>query len=219
MDFLKKDYILFDLDGTVVDTGKGIKNGIRFALDHFGFPIKEGDSLDCFIGPPLSASIADYCGISPDETADIISVYREYYSKTGIYECEVYPGIKDLFSLLKENGKVILIATSKPEQFAETVLRTVGLWDFIDALGGATMDGTREKKADIIEYVLEKIGGVDKSLAVLVGDRHYDIDGAIACSVSSVGVLWGYGSKEEFEKAGADMIVADPEELGKLLVN
>ena len=218
MDLKKKTVIFFDLDGTVVDTGLGIKNGVRYAASKFGVTFEESDSLDRFIGPPLSWSFSKYFGLGEKETAEAIATYREYYASTGLYECEVYPGIRELFRDLKSAGKTVCIATSKPERFASILLDRFSLSEYVDCLGGATFDGTREKKADIINYVLDKIGVRDRSVAVLVGDRHFDVDGAKACSMDSVGVLYGYGDREEFVEAGADAISETVEDLRRLLI-
>ena len=218
MDFKSKSVIFFDLDGTVVDTGPGIKNGVRYAAAKYGVTFEEGDTLDRFIGPPLTSSFSENFHLSEKETAEAIATYREYYASVGLYECDLYPGIRELFRDLKGSGKTVCIATSKPERFASIILDRFSLSEFVSCLGGATFDGTREKKADIIDYVFDKIGVAERSVSVLVGDRHYDVDGAKACSMDSIGVLYGYGDREEFEKAGADAIVETVEELRALLI-
>ena len=218
MDFKNKKILLFDLDGTVVDTGPGIKNGVRYTLSKLNVPIQEGDTLDRFIGPPMHMSFPAFYGFSEELSLEAIRIYREYYSEEGLFECDVYPGIKELFVDLKKGGKTICIATSKPERFAKLILDKFSLSEYIDVMGGATMDGTRENKSDIINYVFEMIPGADRGNAVLIGDRHFDIDGAKACSVSSVGVLYGYGDREEFLLAGADAVVGTVDDLRSLLL-
>ena len=218
MEIKDKKFILFDFDGTIVDTGPGIKNGVRYALGELGIPIRESDTLDGFIGPPMTRSYPDNYGLDAEATKEAIRIFREYYAEKGQFECSMYSGIDSLLSDLRKSGKVICVATSKPEKFAQKILDRFSLLRYLDVLVGATLDGSREKKADVLNCVFERLGWPDREEAVLIGDRHYDVDGAKACSISSVGVLYGYGSREEFELAGADVIVETVDDLRRLLL-
>lgn len=218
MVFSDKKYIFFDLDGTIIDTGPGIKNGVRYALSQFGVPVKKGDTLDCFLGPPMSQSFPENYGFDAERTKDAIKIFREYYAEKGQFECAPYPGIESLFSDLKSEGKTLCVATSKPETFAIKIVDRFSLMKYIDVFVGATLDGSREKKSDVLNCVFKELSEPSRDEAVLIGDRHYDIDGAKACSMSSVGVLYGYGTREEFELAGADAIVESVDQLKTLLL-
>ena len=218
MDYKNKKYVIFDLDGTVIDTGPGIKNGVRYALSQFGVPVREGDTLDGFIGPPMSQSFPNNYGFDVEKTKEAIEVFREYYAEKGQFECAPYDGIPALFSDLRSAGKILCIATSKPEKFAKLIVDRFSLLQYIDVFVGATLDGSREKKSDVLNCVFEELKEPNRDEAVLIGDRHYDVDGAKACGISSVGVLYGYGSREEFEIAGADVIVETVDDLRRLLL-
>lgn len=219
MNFKNKEYVFFDLDGTTVDTGPGIKNGVRYALSQFGVPVRDGDTLDGFIGPPMSQSFPNNYGFDAKKTKEAIQIFRKYYAEKGVLECEIYPGIDDLFRDIKKAGKKLCVATSKPEKFAKQILEMFSLLRYLDVFVGATLDGSREKKSDVLNCVFEMLGNPDRDKAVLVGDRHYDVDGAKACGISSIGVLYGYGSREEFELAGADAVVETVDGIRNLLLD
>ena len=191
---------LFDLDGTLTDPGVGIKNSIRYALEKFGLPIPEDRVLDNFIGPPLLDSFAKYCGASPDEAQTLLKLYREYFSVKGLFENEVYDGVRETLAALKKGGATLCLATSKPELYAKQIVEHFGIAQYLDFVGGSTMDETRTKKSDVINYVLENTG-IRAGEAVMVGDRKYDVEGGRACGLDTVGVTFGYGSPEELADA------------------
>lgn len=209
-------YCLLDLDGTLTDPGLGITNSVMYALKKFGIEVADRSELYSFIGPPLADSFKKYYGFSDDDADRAVSYYREYFRDTGIFENAVYPGIPEALKTLKENGTVVALATSKPYEFAVRILEHFGLIQYFDYFGAATMDGRISRKSDVIAHLLTELGDVDKSETLMVGDRNQDIDGAKANGLQSVGVLWGYGSREELESAGAEYILAGPEELPKL---
>lgn len=210
------EYILFDLDGTLTDSAPGILNSVRYALEKLGQePLPEA-VLRKFLGPPLVNTFSEYAHLDSDMTEEAIRLYRVNFKKTGMFENSPYEGVAELLKGLKESGKKAIVATSKPEEFAKTILDHFGLSEYFEQICGATMDLTRNKKADVIAYALEKIG-VKENNAVMVGDRDADILGAKANGLLSIGVLYGYGSKEELENAGADYTVKTPHELLKLL--
>lgn len=201
---------LFDLDGTLTDPGLGIKNSIRYALQHFGCPPLEEEVLNRFIGPPLLDSFQRYCGVSEEDAKELIRLYREYFSDKGLFENTVYPNVPETLERLRASGASLFLATSKPEPFARRILEHFALSDFFAFVGGSTLEGARTDKAEVIAYVLAETG-IDPRASVMVGDRSYDILGGKACGLDTVGVLFGYGKPEEF--AHATYQIQAPEEL------
>lgn len=206
-------YLLFDLDGTLTDPGIGITNSVMYSLRKFGIREEDRTSLYKFIGPPLQDSFETYYGFSSEESELAIQYYREYFREQGLYENEVYDGIQDLLAQLKKRGRSLIVATSKPEVFAVEILRHFGLYDYFDFVAGATMDGSRNKKADVIKYALESCSITDKSSAVMIGDRKHDIMGAKENGLDSIGVLFGYGDFDELAKAGATHLAKRPQDI------
>ena len=211
------DIILFDLDGTLTDPGIGITNSVAHALAHWNIEVKDRAELYKFIGPPLSDSFMRYYGFSEEDAIHAIAVYREYFSVKGLYENEVYPGIPELLSALKAAGKTVVLATSKPEGFAVEILRHFGLYDYFDIIAGASMDESRNKKADVIAYAISQMKNPDLSRMIMIGDREHDILGAKQIGIDSIGVLYGYGDRDEHEKAGATYIAEKVEDILPLL--
>ena len=210
------DYFLFDLDGTLTDPGLGITNSVAYALGKYGITVEDRRELYPFIGPPLRQSFSEFYGFDEEKTKEEVAFYREYFSEKGLFENEVYEGIPEVLSQLKQAGKKLLVATSKPEEFTNRILEHFGLAEYFDFVAGATMDETRNEKADIIAYALEQIADADKSKIVMVGDRKFDILGARENGIDSIGVLYGYGLRTELEEAQATHIVEKPEELLRL---
>lgn len=198
--------VLFDLDGTLTDPGLGITNSAAHALRYWGIHVEDRAALYKFIGPPLQDSFQNFYGFSKDDSKLAIERFREYFREKGIFENELYDGIDLLLKTLKDNGKTIILATSKPEEFAKTILSHFHLDTYFDFVAGASMDETRCRKADVINYALENYGIKDFSDAVMIGDREHDILGAKQVGMDSIGVLYGYGSREELEHAGATYI-------------
>ncbi len=211
------DVVLFDLDGTIIDSGKGVLNAVKYALKHYGDPIPSMEELRRFMGPPLKESFMDVCGYPEQKAIEAISVYREYYREIGIHENDVYEGMAELIADLKADGRCVIVATSKPEEFAKIILTELGIAEHFTYIAGADMAETRAEKEQVLEYALEVNGVTDPSKVVMVGDRKFDINGAHAFGLDSVGVLFGYGSREEFEAARATYIVETADELRELL--
>ena len=203
---LKYDVILVDLDGTLTDPGLGITNSVAHALEKRNIKVSDRTSLYKFIGPPLQDSFEQFYGFSQDECMAAIEDYREYFSDKGIFENELYDGIEDLLQSLKAAGKKVVLATSKPEEFAIKILKYFKIDSYFDFIAGATMDGTRSRKVDVIRYALEQLEITDLSTTVMIGDRKYDILGAVDAGIDSIGVLYGYGNYQELEAAGATYI-------------
>ena len=211
------DIILFDLDGTLTDPGIGITNSVAHALAHWNIEVTDRSELYKFIGPPLSDSFMRYYGFSEEDAIRAIAVYREYFSVKGLYENEVYPGIPELLQTLKAQGKTVVLATSKPEKFAVEILRHFGLYDYFDIIAGASMDESRNKKADVIAYALSQMKDPDISKLIMIGDREHDVLGAKQFGIDSIGVLYGYGDRAEHEAAGATYIAEKVEDILPLL--
>ena len=214
----KYKYILFDLDGTITDSALGITNSVKYALNKLNAPIPPYETLCKFIGPPLLDGFRDICGFDAEKAQEAVKLYREYYETTGLYENAVYDGIPEFLRALKEKGKTVILATSKPEKFARLILEHFNLIQYFDCAAGATIDETLNKKDAVIAYALKECNITDKSLAVMVGDRHHDIFGAKQNGISCVGVLYGFGSLEELTAAGADYIAENIDVLYKILL-
>ena len=205
--------ILFDLDGTLTDSGPGITNSVAYALKKWNIEEKDINVLRKFVGPPLDASFAKYYGFSKEKCVQAIQYYREYYLTKGIYENQVYDGMEELLKWLRDTGRRAIVATSKPEPSAIHVLEYFHMDSYFDIIAGATMDGSRVEKSDVIRYALDRAGIRDLSGVVMVGDRENDIQGAKVNGLDSIGVLYGYGSREELEAAGAMQIAETVEDL------
>ena len=215
---MKFKYILFDLDGTLTDPAIGITNAVMHALKKYGITVSDRKELYQFIGPPLWDSFEKYCGFSKEEANTAVEYYREHYRDIGLFENQVYHGCEDLLKKLKDNGQILIVATSKPEVFAKQILEHFDLARYFKFIAGSTLDGSRVKKGDVIKYALESCGIIDGSQAIMIGDREYDIIGAKEAGISSMGVLYGYGSRDELEEAGADFIVSTVEDIGEVVL-
>lgn len=209
------NYLLFDLDGTLTDSAVGITNSVRYALRKFGIEADDMSLLKRFIGPPLRESFENFYAFSSEQSELAVRHYREYFREYGIYENEVYDGVYELLKQLREKGRMLILATSKPEPFAIKILRHFDLYKYFSYVSGATMDEQRNKKEDIIRYVLENCNISEKTSAIMIGDREHDIIGAKKNGIDSLGVLYGYGSYNELKNAGASYIVESPTDILK----
>ncbi len=215
----KYDYVIFDFDGTVVDTGEGILKSLQYSFKEMGREIPDLDDLKKFIGPPIHYSYTTYYGVSEEEVGMYIKKYRERYRAKGIYECALYKGFPKVLDTLHEKGVKIGIASSKPESLIYDVADFLGVTKKFDAIVGVQLDDSNHSsKTGLVLDSMKKLGAEDKSKVLMVGDRCYDIDGAAGAEVDSCGVLWGYGSKEEFEEHNATNIVSDTDELLNLVL-
>ncbi len=212
------ELILFDLDGTLTDPGEGITNSVAYALNKFDIQVKDKTSLNKFIGPPLIDSFMNFYGFSFERAKQAVAYYREYFTVKGIFENLVYDGIEDMLNVLKSSGKRLCVATSKPEPFAKIILEHFNLAHYFEYIAGATLDETRTKKNEVIEYALEQCGFTGREKAVMVGDREHDVIGAQKCSLDCIGVLFGYGSREELEVAGAKYIAETVGDISSFIV-
>ena len=212
-------YFLFDLDGTLTDPKEGITRCIQYALTKFGIDEPDLDSLTKFIGPPLGPSFSKYYGLSAQQAEDAVRYFRERYKPIGIFENAVYVGVPAMLKDLKDHGRIVALATAKPQVFAEQILDHFGIREYFDCIVGSEMDGRRTDKGAVIETVLTQLQVEDRSQAIMVGDRHHDVDGAAACGIDCVGLYEGYAEPGELEQAGAKYIVEDIFELHQLLLH
>ena len=211
---MAKKAIFFDLDGTLTDSGEGIINCAILALEHFGLPIPTRQEMRVFVGPPLDQTFIKH-GVPADKTDEAIRVYRSRYTTIGLFENFPYPGIPEMLETLKNQGHRLFVATSKPEAMSVQILEHFGLAHYFDLICGATMDGTRSHKADVIAYLLSQVDRIDDT--IMVGDTAYDVIGAKAHGIPTIGVAWGYGLVEDMKNAGATTIAETPAQLIKLL--
>ena len=206
--------ILFDLDGTLTDSGEGIINCATLALQHFGLPIPSRETMRVFVGPPLHKTLVEF-GVPEDKTEEAIAIFRSRYTTVGILENTPYPGVAKMLETLHRQGHQLLVATSKPEEMANRVLDRFGLSQYFSVICGATLDSSRVSKEDVIAYLLSLC--TPEKPPVMVGDTHYDVEGAAAHGIPTIGVAWGYGKAEDMEKAGAIAIAHTMDELINLL--
>ncbi len=206
-------YILFDLDGTIIDSEPGIFNSIKYALNSMGTDVDQESSLRAFIGPPIKESFVNVLGFTEEKAEEAIAKYREYYSKKGIFECSLYDGMAELIKKLQNKDYKIILATSKPEVFAKQILEHFDLVQHFSLVSGCGLDGTRSSKSEVIESALISMKVNNLSEAVIIGDRKYDIIGAKETGIKSIGVLYGYGNLQELREAGADYIAENVKDL------
>lgn len=209
--------ILFDLDGTITDSGVGITNSVAYALKKFDIPTENHSELQKFIGPPLTDSFQKFYQFSPEDSIKAVDYYREYYAEKGIYENHVFDGIQELLHQLKEKDKNLIVATSKPEYYAKIIIKHFQLDTYFSLVAGSHMDGTRVKKTEIIQHIMQTLNILNPKDAVMIGDREFDIIGAQQNQMKSIGVLYGFGNRKELEQAGADYIVENVQGLRNIL--
>lgn len=206
--------VIFDLDGTLTDSGEGITKCVQLALEHFGIPVESLDHLRYFVGPPLRDSFVK-AGVPEDKVEEAIAVYRSRYTNVGLFENTPYSGIRELLEKLTDLGYRLFVATSKPEEMAVRVLQKFDLYRYFEKVCGATLDKSRDSKSAVIAHLLTATGKADH--AIMVGDTAFDVIGAAEHNISTIGVSWGYGIVEEMKEAGAIAIAHTPEELLFLL--
>ncbi|MBQ5310818.1 MAG: HAD hydrolase-like protein [Oscillospiraceae bacterium] len=209
------DMILFDLDGTLTDSGPGIMNCFRYAFEKMGHEVP--DHLERFIGPPLEYSFSGLCGMTEEEAVRAVAFFRERYFDKGVYENIVYDGVTQMLDRLSAAGCTLAVSTSKAEHGAHLVLDHFGLTRYFAAVCGSDPDCGRNTKTEVIEHTIGLLGSPDKQRVLMIGDRDYDITGAHGAGVSCMGALWGYGSRTELEGAGADMIALSPQDAADMI--
>ena len=209
-------YLFFDLDGTLTDSAEGIINCMKYALTAMGRNIP--DDMNRFLGPPLYESFDKFCGMNEEEVLEAVRIFRERYSTVGLFENRVYDGIPEMLERLRLGGKQLYVATSKPEVYAKRILDKFGLSHYFHVIGGADINGTRNNKWEVIEYVLENAGITYRNGVLMIGDRRQDVLGAHKTGLKCLGTLWGYGPIEELTEAGADFIAHTPQEAADMLL-
>ena len=205
--------VLFDLDGTLTDSAEGIINSVRLVMNHFNIPIPGMDVLRTFVGPPLHDMFVRH-GVPKDKVDEAIRIFRERYTTIGKFENTPYPGIHELLEALKSRGYSLYVATSKPENQAVEILQHFELAKYFDSICGASLDRSRITKEEVLKHLLANTPSNDP---VMVGDTVYDVGGAAALGIPTIGVSWGYGSVEDMQNAGAIAIVHSMTELLSLL--
>ena len=211
-----KKTILFDLDGTLTDSGEGIINCVIYALEKFGLPIPPRENLRYFVGPPLHESFVKQ-GVPAERAEEAVAAYRERYVPTGMFENTPYPGVRELLEKLKAEGHTLYVASSKPEWMCVDILKHFDLAGYFEQICGATMDTSRTNKEAVIEYLIQENGRADNM--IMVGDTKFDVLGAKVHGIPCIGVSWGYGSAAEMQAAGAISVADTMEELLELLTH
>lgn len=210
------DTLLFDLDGTLTDSTEGILKCLINAVEKMGFEVPEDTNK--FLGPPIRQSFAEFIGMNEEQIDEAVRIFRERYSTVGLFENRVYEGIPEMLERLKNGGKRLMVATSKPEVYAVRILERFGIAPYFEIVGGAELDGSRDYKHEVIEYVLAKADITDRSRVLMIGDRRQDVLGAHKTGLKCMGILWGYGSAEELDEAGADFIADTPKNTADMLI-
>lgn len=230
-------YLLFDLDGTLTDPKEGITTSVQYALKAFGIDEPDLDKLEPFIGPPLRESFMKFYDLNEKEAEEAVEKYREWFAPKGIFQNKLYAGIKELLSELKERGKILAVASSKPQVFVEKVLRHFAIYEYFDVIVGSELDGTRDSKEEVVEEALRRLAAAggrkpvpeakeesiklseeERRQTAMIGDRKFDVYGGKKHGLTTVGVTFGYAQEGELEEAGADYIVDTVEELRRLCI-
>lgn len=206
--------ILFDLDGTLTDSAEGILNCVAPALEHFGLPVYDRETMIVFVGPPLFETFPKF-GVPADGVQTAIDIFRARYTTVGKFENTPFPGIREMLATLRAQGHTLYIATSKPEQQAREILEHFDLAQYFDIIAGAATDKSRATKEEVIAYLKEQSGPIGQ--AIMVGDTIFDVKGAVAHDIPAIGVSWGYGKVEDMIEAGASAIATSPEHLVELI--
>lgn len=215
---MKYDYLLFDMDGMLVDTREGILKCAAHALSAFGIEVEDLSSLTKFVGPPLSYSFTEFYGLSPEDAKKAVAIYRERYSKKGQYECYVFDGVPEMLQALLKKGYRLCIATSKLESYAKAMLDRLGIGCYFEQVIGATPDESISTKDEVIEASLVRMGITDRQRALMIGDRKHDVLGAKKCGLDSFGVYMGCAEESEHEAAGATYIANSIQSLQDALL-
>lgn len=214
----KYDVIIFDLDGTLSNSKEGITKSVQYALEKQGIKEPDLNKLRHFIGPPLKDELIKTYGMAEETAVQCVADYRERYTPIGLYETEIYPNTEQMLQKIKNAGKYIAMATSKPQEMAEEVLRYLNLDTYFDCVMGAELQGPRQSKQAVLEALFEKLPLKDKSKYIMIGDTCFDVDGAAAVGVETIGVSFGFGNIEEMKSHGAIAVVDSMIELAELLV-
>lgn len=206
--------VLFDLDGTLTDSGEGIINCAVFAMERLGIPVPPREELGVFVGPPLWDTFRQF-GVPADRVDEAVEIFRSRYVPIGKFENTPYPGIREVLEVLRAQGRKLYVATSKPEVTAREILEHFDLSRYFTEICGASVDKTRSSKEDVIAYLLSL--DACKEHSVMVGDTAFDVIGAAAHGIPTIGAAWGYGKTEDMVSAGAAAIAQTPEDLLRII--
>lgn len=218
---MRYQYLLFDLDGTITDPKVGITTCVQYALEHFGIHEPDNDKLEPFIGPPLQDSFEQFYHMDAETAKQAVAKYRERFQTVGLYENEIYDGMADLLKTLKEGGCRLAVASSKPTVFVKKILEHFDVAQYFDVVVGSELNGSRSKKEEVVQEALRQLdpkGQASSGQMVMIGDRCFDVQGAKAHHLDSIGVAYGYAAEGELQQAGATFVVDTVEELGRLLL-
>ena len=206
--------ILFDLDGTLTESGEGITKSVQYALEKLGQPEPDLKKLEVFVGPPLLQQFMKYAGLDEETAVRAVEYYRERYTDIGIFENQVYPGVEDMLDKLRGKGYILAVASSKPERFVKKVLDHFDLTKYFHEIVGSEMNGGRISKADVIEEALDRLHmGDHRDQVIMVGDKEHDVFGARKAGLKCLAVSYGYGSEEELKNANPLKIVDSAQEV------
>lgn len=215
-----KKIILFDLDGTIMNTKEGITKCAAYALEYYGIHIENPDTLDFFIGPPLHKSFQDFYGFDEEKAAAAAAKYRERYKDIGVFECVPYEGMEECIKTLHEQGYLLGVATSKPEVFAVRIMEKFNFMPYLSHVTGSLLDNTRSAKKEVLEEAFARFGvgtTYTREEVLMIGDRKHDIIGAKEMGIQSMGVKFGFAKGNELEEAGADYIAETPADIVELI--
>lgn len=205
--------ILFDMDGTLIDSSEGITKSVQYALRHYGIEVSDLESLKNFIGPPLSDSFMRFYDFSQEQAREAVDVYRERYNVTGIFECSLYPGVRECIEELKRKGYLIGMASSKPEISCRRILEHFDILPLFDDVVGATMDGKIDTKEEVLNEVLRRWKDISREEMCLIGDTMFDVEGANLVGVPCIAVSFGFGDVNHMVAAGAKAVCDDMRSL------
>lgn len=214
---MQKKYIFFDFDGTLVDTSAGIFDSLIFAFEKMGEPILSESDMRKYIGPPLEWSFMTYNNMNEQSAAETTKFFRINYKEKGVLMHSLYEGIREMLEILKKKGKILAVATSKPEHFAVKILKEYNLYDYFDVVSGATLDGSRSSKNEVLSHAVSLVNPENLSDCVLVGDTDNDVVGALQVGIDCIGILYGFGTKEKLEKAGATVTLETPADVANII--
>ena len=213
-------YLLFDLDGTLTNPKEGITRSVQHALRHFGIEVADPDTLTPYIGPPLIPSFIEFHGLTQEQTLEALQVYRQRFSTVGLFENEVLDGVPEMLRALKQNGRFVAVASSKPEPYVIRILEHFDLLQYFDEVVGASMEEKRSAKKDIIEEALRRMGKAPGDRDILmIGDRMHDVEGAQLCGLDSLGIYTGFAPEGELEDAGATYVFHTIRDMADFLLN
>ena len=212
-------YLLFDLDGTLTNPKEGITKSVQYALHHFGIDVDDPDTLTSYIGPPLIPSFMEFHGLTQEQALEALQVYRQRFASVGLFENEVLEGVPEMLCALKQKGRFLAVASSKPEAYVIRILEHFDLLQYFDEVVGASMDEKRSAKKDVIEEALHRMGKAPGDRNVLmIGDRMHDIEGAWLCGLDSLGVYTGFAADGELEAAGATYVFHTIRDMAEFLL-